>query len=221
MRPLSLLIALLAAVALAGTTFAQDGTPGAAGGLPVTPDPAECTVEASTIDELLARFEATPVAGTPAFGDEGTLASPEAFTLPEGEPADEETTAQVVATLRELIACANSGNFLYIFVFITDDLAREFTAEPITEEEAEFFRATPPALDPAQYGTLVAVEQVTVLPDGRVGALFHSIFPGEEGGVQVDYVVLEEQADGRWLIDELVEDLEDQFPPAELATPAA
>ena len=219
MRPASLLLALLAAFALAGTTSAQDGTPGAAGDLPVTPDPSECTVEAPTIDELI---EISAVAAsTPAVSGEGTLASAEEdFTPPEGEPADDETTAQVVATLRELIACVNSGNFLYIFAFLTEDLlTRLFAAEPISEEVAEFFQATPPGLEPDAFGTLVDVQEATVLPDGRVGALMHSMFPGDED-VQVDYVVLEEQEDGRWLIDELVEDLEDQFPPAEVATPA-
>ena len=170
---------------------------------------------------MLAAAGASPVAGTPDFGDEGAVASPAVFTLPEGEPADVETTAEVVATLRELIACVNSGNFLYIFAFLTDDLFREFTMEPISEQEVEFLRATPPALDPDQYGTLVDVREVTVLPDGRVGALMDSIFPGEEPGVvQVDYVILEE-VDGRWLLDELIEDLEDQYPPAEMSTPAA
>ena len=216
MRPLSLLLGLLAAVALAGTTFAQG-----AGDLPVTPDPSECTVEAPTVDELIALSGSTPTAGTPDIGDEDAMASPEAFALPEGEPADEETTAAVVATLRELLACVNSGNFLYIFPFLTEDLiAREFLAEPLTEEEAEFFRATPPALPEEQHGTLVAVREATALPDGRVGALVETIFPEEEEGVQVDYFIFEE-ADGRWLIDLIVEDLEGQYPPTGMATPAA
>ena len=51
MHRVSLLLALLAAFALGGRTTAQDATPGAAAGdLPVTPAPAECTVEAPTID---------------------------------------------------------------------------------------------------------------------------------------------------------------------------
>lgn len=226
MRRVSLLLALLAALVLGGAVAAQDGTAIVLpDGLPVTPDPSECTVEARSIDDLLAEYGATPVAATPSVGEAASPAAspatgPAAFTLPAGEPADGPAVEAITATLRELLACANTGNFLVFFEFITEDLAEEFTAEPISQEEVDFLRGTLPALPPEQYGTLVDVREATLLPDGRVGALVDTIFPEEGPGVQTDWFVFEE-VDGRWLIDEIVEDLEGQYPPTETATPAA
>jgi hypothetical protein len=63
------------------------------------------------------------------------------------------------------------------------------------------------------YGSLLAVRDVRVLPDGRVGALVETDFPGEPPeGAEVDFFLFV-QEDGSWLIDDLVEDLEDRYPP--------
>jgi hypothetical protein len=71
------------------------------------------------------------------------------------------------------------------------------------------------------YASLIAIHDVVVLPDGRVGALVEAIFPDEAPGIQVDDFYFAEQ-DGRWLVDGIVEDLDGQYPPeTEVATPAA
>jgi hypothetical protein len=68
------------------------------------------------------------------------------------------------------------------------------------------------------YGSLVGVRDVHVLPDGRVWALVETDFPAEPPeGVEVDFLVFL-QRDGRWYIDDLVEDLESEYPPV-LGTP--
>jgi len=221
--PFSILVAVLASALLAGAlprpTLAQEG-------LPVTPDPSECTAE-FTFDDLLAAV-GSPVADSGRGGDddgdeEGTAP---AFALPDGEPADEETVAAITATVREAIACTNTGNFLLVLAFVTDDYVRETSeGEPLTEEDAAFYEATPPPLPEDQYLTLHAVREVRVLGDGRVGALVESqnptTIPGDRDTIDVDFFIFVEE-DGRYLIDESVENLEDQFPPeSEPATPEA
>lgn len=219
MRRIAVVISLLAVVAMvvAGTVAAaaQEATPGA--GLPVTPNPAECTVEGPTIDEVLARAGVTPIAGTPsAEGEVG--ATPEPFALPEGEVADEAMVAAITGTMREVLACYNAGNFLAYVEFLTDDGFREYAAEPISEEEVEFFRTgTPQVVPEAFYATLVAVREARVQEDGRVGALVDSIVAAE---TQVDFFIFEEQGDGTYLIDAVVEGLAGRYPLAG-ATPTA
>jgi hypothetical protein len=63
------------------------------------------------------------------------------------------------------------------------------------------------------------VREARVLEDGRVGALVETIFPDEAPGPQVDFIIFV-QEDGRWLLDEIIEDLETQYPPT-AATPTS
>ncbi len=216
-RP-SLLIGLVFSVLLplsvGSSAAAQDTT-----ALPVTPDPAECTAEPVTLDELLALTDATPISGTPGAGIDGEVAAtPAAFALPEGEPADEETVAAITSTLRETLACINTGNFLTSFTFFSEEFQRRDLEEfPITEADVAFFEATPEALPAEMYATLLAVRETRVLEDGRVGALVETIFPDEAPEPQVDFIIFV-QEDGRWLLDEMIEDLEAQYPPT-AATP--
>ena len=189
--------------------------------LPVTPDPADCTAEPVTIEELLGLIGATPIPGTPSPEMyEERVATPAAFTLPEGEPADEETVAAVTASLYEALACLNTGNFLIGFAFFSDDFQRRDLQEfPITEADVAFLEATPQALPADMHASLLAVREARVLEDGRVGALVETIFPDEAPGPQVDFIFFV-QEDGRWLLDEIIEDLETQYPPT-AATPTS
>lgn len=128
----------------------------------------------------------------------------------------------IVATMREVVACLNTGSALTLFAFVTDDFVRyAIEISPITRQLVDVFAAGSPAfLPPEGYGSLVAVREVTVLPDGRVGALVDTIEPPESPDVQTAYYVFVEE-DGRWPIDERVENLEEQYPPEPVATPAA
>ena len=214
---------LIALVIFALLTLSA-GNPAAAqeaAGLPVTPDPAECTAEPVALDELLALTGATPIPGAPSGGmEEETAATPEAFTLPEGAPADDETVAAVTASLREALACLNTGNFLTAFAFFSEDFQRRDLEEfPITEADVAFFEATPEALPAEMHASLLAVREARMLEDGRVGALVETIFPDEAPGPQVDFIIFV-QEDGRWLLDEIIEDLEAQYPPT-AATPTS
>src|SRR5215210_4184731 len=94
-----------------GIVAAQDGTPAASPvALPVNPDPAACTVEPLTVDELLTRMGDTPLPATPgSMGAGGTPLPAAPFALPAGEPADPATVTAITTTLYDAFACRNTG----------------------------------------------------------------------------------------------------------------
>ena len=201
------LLALLAllAVGLAPTAAQEAGPPG---GLDF-PDPAGCTVEPRTVEELRALFRAA--AATPA-ADASPAARPTPAALPAGEPADDQTVAEVDAAWREFIACINAGDFRRTFALVSDDKLRRDFAQDFAAGETEdsligFFAATPAALEPDHRAPFIALTDMRVLPDGRVAA----VGPGETGQGEVLIFVAE---GGRWLVD-------DQFDRSPPATPTA
>ena len=83
-------------------------------------------------------------------------------------------------------------------------LARQFAAQPLTEEAISGLAATPVAYPAAQRATLVAVRDVRLLDDGRVGAFIDFDDPNiPPEGVEVEYARFV-RAGARWLIDEVV-----------------
>jgi len=144
----------------------------------------------------------------------GTFTDAGEFILPEGEPADEATMAGITATAQEWVACVNSGQYLKLLALFSDEwLYLEYSDPPLTKEQIADLSATPQVVPKKLYGSLRAVRDVRVLPDGRVAALVETDFPEEPPeGVEVDFLVFVHR-DDRWFIDDLVEDLEDQYPP--------
>ena len=189
--------------------------------LPITPDPSECT-ETVTVDELLARLNVTEVPATPESTAVATPLVPEEETaspaaqvsLPDGDPADEATIAAVTKTMRQVLACENAGNTLGSFALLSDSFVRESQAEePFTKDDAALLAASPEALPADVRATLYAVHDVRVLAGGRIGALVETDFPDQPpDGIEVDFLFFIEQ-DGRYLIDDVIEDLEGQYPP--------
>ncbi len=175
-----------------GPVVAQDATPVA---LPVTPDPSECMVAPRSLAALAAVF-ATPVAAP---------ASPPAVAVPSGEPADDATVAGVLDTGRQLLACFNAGDYPRAFALYTDDALRQQAGgEPLTEELAAFFAATPVPAPQDARATLLAIEDVRILADGRVGAFVTQDNPAlPPDGPETGYFVLAERG-GRYLVDEIV-----------------
>lgn len=142
LTPISFTVALLALVG--GSTLpalAQDATPGAGPSqFPFPPDPADCTVEPRSADDLLALWygpDGSPVA---VEADSASDESTTEVTIPVGAPADEATVTAVTDTVRGVFACFAGGNTLGAYAFFTDDLAQLFGPEPGTpREEAEAF----------------------------------------------------------------------------------
>ena len=181
---------------------AQDASPaaGATGG--------GCTVEPRDVEELIGFY----------FGPEGTpLATPTAATvqseaeLPQGEPVDPAVEEAVNATVAELFACFDAGQYARGFALMTDDLARQFGPDVNNPDEdtPEEVRAL---LEAQLAGTPVVdepgMEQGASTDVGR-GRDIRALEGGRVGGVwtiQGDAVffVLEQQ-DNRWLVDEVID----------------
>jgi hypothetical protein len=185
---------------------AQDASPAAeAGG-------AACTVEPRDVDELIGFY----------FGPEGTpLATPAATTveseaeLPQGEPVDPAVEEAVNATVAQLFACFDAGQYARAFALMTDDLARQFGPDVNSPDEdtPEEVRAlleaqlagTPVADEPGmEQGAATDVGQgrdIRILEGGRVGGIW--TIQGDSA-----FVVLEQQ-DDQWLVDEVIDIVED------------
>lgn len=165
-----------------------------------TPDPSECQVEPRSLEALTA-LVASPPAGEATPQAEDTSSAP--FVVPEGEAADAETVAGVTETAHELFACYNANDLLRVFGLFTEDyLRRSFVAEGITEEALGFFAATPEARAPEEREA-VAVRDVRVLSDGRIGAFLVVRNPQAGAEEFADFTVFVE-AEGRYLIDDVV-----------------
>ena len=200
-RLVAVLVVLLALTLVApAVAFAQEATPGTgAEQFPLTPDPAECQVEPRDVEEFVGiAAEATPTVGMTGTGT---------VEIPVGELADAETVAAVTAVTREIYACFNAGDFRRAFSLLTDEAVLGFAEEePIPEAELRgLLGATPEAVPAEGRTTILAVTDVVRLADGRVGALVASADPAdpEEGPTAVHLTF--EQADGRWLVDGVVE----------------
>jgi hypothetical protein len=183
---------------------AQEGTPTA--DLDV-PSAAECTVEPRPEDELRALFReaaATPVLDSPD-------ASPTPAVPPPGDPADEQTVAEVSAAWREFIACINAGDQARMFAVYSDDMVRrQFVVDiafGVTEDALFDFLAATPVPLPEQSVPVVPFTDVRVLADGRVAV----VGPGEQGRGDVRIFVKEGD---RWLIDDWFDLTSSGTPPA-------
>lgn len=197
MRHLHLPVALF--IALVGTVIGSTLSTGAQEATPVA-GPIACDGPQVTPEELLDLWFGTTLA------PDGSPEADEAFdgvVIPIGEAADEATAAEVEATVRAVFACFDAGDILRAFAYFTDDLKMQFGPEPgTTREEAEaFLTEAPEPAPPGEDSTLVAVTDVMLLDDGRVGA-----FVIEQSGDEflTSYAIFE-NVDGQWLVDQVIE----------------
>jgi hypothetical protein len=210
----SLIAAMLFALIVARPVAAQEATPA----VDLSPNPEECTVEPRILEDLQA------LVGTPApeGAGEATMialaASPVPFELPTGEPADEATIAAITAVLRQQFACYNAGEGLRGLALLTDDFIISQVGLAVFDEDLiAFLIAEPVPLPEEQQTQLLGVREVTLYTDGRVGALVDYFGPTSPPdsltGFETDLNIYEQQPDGRWLLDEVVENLEGQHGP--------
>jgi hypothetical protein len=208
-------VAVLALLAPLDGVTAQNASPAAGGTLPA------CTAEPRSVDELVGFFFgpggeplATPLPADPVASE---------ADLPQGDPADAETEADIDATVREFLACFPAGQYARGFALLTDEAVREFgpdLSDP-TEDTAGEVRsllesqlAGTPAPAEEEMADAPQVEgpcEARVLDDGRAGA----VWTIESAPI---FLILEEQQDGRWLIDAFIAILDGD---AAEATPAS
>lgn len=206
-RSLPVVRSALGAVAISALVLAplpgraQEGSPAAGEGI-------VCAAEPHDIEELIGFYFS--LEGTPLATPEMASAASEA-ELPSGEPADAETVAAVHAVLEQVFVCFETEQYPRAFALMTEDLARRVGPDLSNpdEDSPEDLRAlferqlavTPPA------GAVLQTEigqgrGVRVLEGGRVGGVWTV-----EGDAA--FVVFE-QVDGVWLLDEIIDIVEEE-----------
>ena len=160
-------------------------------GLPVVPDPAECVVEPRTADEI------RDLAGARApLGQAPGAASPTArSTTPPSHPADPETVAGIVATVRQFVACVNAGDELRGYALYTDEFVRTAVFVDASLDQP----AVPEP--PERRVTLLDVVYVREYSDDRVGAVVVIDDPLAPSPAEPYFFVFAKVGD-RWLFDE-------------------
>lgn len=185
--------------------LAQEVTPAASVGEAV--DPAACQVEPRSADEVLALWYPENEAGTPVVATPDAEVRLTSVPAPLGEPADAETVEAVTATLREALACTNAGDFRRILSFFTDPLIQQFRPAPgqTADETLAALRAPSQPLPTEQRTRLLAITDISVMADRRIGVVVITDDPTEppEDAETVVVVLVEES--GRWLIDAVAE----------------
>ena len=217
-----LVAAVLLSVGATRMTTAQEATPTADN----SPNPEECVMEPRALEDLQ-QMVGTP---HPAGAGEATAiaraATPVAFQLPQGEPADAATVEVIAQLIRHQFACHNAGHYLAGFAGTTDEFIRSQVGVALFDEDlVAVLEATPQPLPEQLQTQLLGVSDVTIYPDGRAGALVQYLSPTgprnslHPTGQETDLWIFAQQPDGQWLLDEVVENLEGQHGP--LATPTA
>jgi hypothetical protein len=205
LKRLAILVVAVAALAVPLVARAQDATPVASPAAnALAPAPEDCKVEPIS-PERLTLLMATPV---PAVAAEASpVGSPTPFAMPEGQKADEATVATITTAVHEYFACVNAGDYARALALFSDRALREFFASALTggTTAQQILDALPPAKPlPEDQRTLIyGIDDVRVLPDGRVAALVigDDLSKPNPPGPALIYFV---QVDGRWLIDGFV-----------------
>lgn len=121
------------------------------------PGPDDCTVEPRTMEDLAALAEGP----SPKEPPNATAAG--------GEPVDDVTRAEIAATARELVACANAGDIMRRLPLYSGDRLR-FAYPDGPTRVLETIAANPLPLPVEQRVALTAVEDFGMLEDGLVSA---------------------------------------------------
>ncbi|MCC6703828.1 MAG: hypothetical protein IT334_03060 [Thermomicrobiales bacterium] len=150
--------------------------------IPVTP--ADCTIEPRSIDSF-ADILANPMAnGTPQTNLQSES--------PAGVPADAETIAGVTDTIVQVVAC-NSPPTLEMYSIYSENLLRMQAVYGMRITEIEGLERFSPPENPDQITGYVTIQNVQILPDGRVTAMVNA-----DNEIAFVTFVFE---NGRWLID--------------------
>lgn len=117
----------------------------------------------------------------------------------EGEPADAGTVEAVTDAIADLTACVNEGDANAIWSLTTDNYVRRFPQTNLDPETASVRGIVPLPGPGSESVEMPGIQNVTVLPDGRVGAELRD--PADPSSKGFIYYVLARE-DGQWMIDE-------------------
>jgi hypothetical protein len=163
--------------------------------------PEECVTEPRTPEDIATILN---------LAGEGVESPPMMqITPPLGEIADAETTISVKEAIRTFLACSNAGDLPRGASLLTENgVQRAFwgqTRSPEARAAAmELISAEPRAREEAGLVRLLAVTDVSVLPDGRIATFVVLNEPlGLPNGPETLLFILANQ-DGQWLIDDRI-----------------
>jgi len=178
---------LLAQGAIPQISRARQATPAA------TPVAESCDAAPRAIGEILRLTEPTPGEGLPVL------------PLPAGEPADPDTTAAIAAVLEEMGACLTAGEMLRFYALHSDDWLRRFAGD--IAGLATLTASTPPLAD-GDRAVYLGPWNVQILPDDRVlAAVLLRVGNELRPDPSRTRVLLFVRHDGRWLVDETIEEV--------------
>ena len=122
---------------------------------------------------------------------------------PETAPVDQAVVEAITATVRELLFCANVGEYLHGFALYSDRYLFRFMDDTglTVDEFREAFGDAPPRA-PDEWTRLSRLNDVRRLDDGRVTALV-SYVDGERPGGAERYTFEYSTSRGLWLIDDI------------------
>jgi hypothetical protein len=198
-----LVMLLAASVMLTIPTLAQQDSAGDAqhgGGRQISPE--GCYVDPMPVEDLISLL---------GLDDGGIVTVPlMTITSPLGTPADDATTGRISSAVRGLMACINAGDLPRTATWMTSHgIQRVFgslTIDSATRVAAQARLTAPPVKRTRdQLLRLLAVSDVSVLPDGRVAAfvVFNDpVLP--TGGPETVLVVYSPHAGG-WFLDDWVD----------------
>ena len=167
------------------------------------PSAEECTIEPRSPGAVAA------LSGTPSAALGTTVAFAAPIAAPLGEPVDDETTAAITDTIRELIACFNAGDDARQGTFYSDDFIRRAKIATATlpapfMEVMGAVESTPAPGVPDELASVPTIRDVRALADGRVGAIVEISDTPDIPGLSADLLYVFVNAGERWLIDEIV-----------------
>jgi hypothetical protein len=187
---LALGVFLLGILVIPGRTHAGQSTPS-----PRVAEPGDCTVEPRPFPI----WDGTP----PTRIETAPVTSAGPFVPPEGQAVDKVVVEGITATVEESIACTNSGEIRRVLSLFSDNRVRAFfvgRGAPAPSEIESILSQPPTPVPEDRRLTLMSIQDVRLLPDGRAGAIIET---RSDDTVFLDFVFFVEE-DGRWLIDDSV-----------------
>ena len=212
-----LLVVLLAMMVVPGAVLAQDSEEGVTS-VTRTVAPDECVAEPRAAEEIATIL---------ALDGEG-VPPPALIQInpPLGELADVETIGAIISTTRQIISCFNAGDIPRAASVMTEaGVGRVYWGLTIDEENRELARQRIPAPPERRADEflirLIAVTDVSVLPDGRVAGFIIMNEPLLPPGGPETLLFVFANHDGQWLLDDLVDFSIVPMIPEEEGTPAS